>query len=70
MTVQYMYAQICFGILVAFMLGLPYASEELYSVRIFDSEVGWWRVMLAMAVLPALCQVCSCAAPCLTHAQH
>ncbi len=52
-----MSAQICFGILVAFMLGLPYASEEVFSVTILGSSIGWWRVMLAAAVLPALLQV-------------
>ena len=49
--------QICFGILVAFMLGLPYASEELFSVAFLGKTLGWWRVMLAAAVVPALLQV-------------
>ena len=56
-TVPCMHLQICTGILVAFIIGLPYASEDLYSVHILHSKVGWWRVMLATAVLPALCQV-------------
>ena len=49
--------QICLGILVAFMLGLPYASEEVFSVTVLGRSIGWWRVMLAAAVLPALLQV-------------
>ena len=54
--------QICTGILVAFILGLPYASEDLFSIHILHSDIGWWRVMLASAVLPALCQASTCVA--------
>ncbi len=62
LTLWCMHAQICTGILAAFILGLPYASEDLFSVHILHSDIGWWRVMLATAVLPAFCQASSCVA--------
>jgi len=62
LTLWDMHVQICTGILAAFVLGLPYASEDLFSVHILRSDIGWWRVMLATAGLPALCQASLCVA--------
>ena len=47
---------ICLGILTALALGLP-LEHGVHSVTLFGTSVAWWRVMLGLAVLPAVAQV-------------
>lgn len=45
------------GIMIAYVVGLPYSSGlETHWVPLFG-EVYWWRVMLGAAVVPALIQL-------------
>ena len=48
---------VCTGSLVAFVIGLPYASKTAYALNIGGVEVAWWRAMQALGILPALLQV-------------
>lgn len=48
---------VCVGILVAFVIGLPYDGKEA-TVQLLDHDTAWWRVMFAIGLLPAAMQVC------------
>lgn len=48
---------ICLGILVALAVGLP-LEHGMHSISLFGSSVAWWRIMLGLAVVPAVAQVC------------
>ncbi|KAK9863462.1 hypothetical protein WJX84_005596 [Apatococcus fuscideae] len=50
---------VCTGSLVAFVIGLPYASKTAYALNIGGVEVAWWRAMQALGILPALLQAVS-----------
>ena len=54
-----MYVQvfICVGILVAYLVGLPYRNNMPQHAYIGGSDVAWWRVMLALGLIPAALQV-------------
>ena len=48
---------ICVGILVAYLVGLPYRDNTAQHAYIGGSDVAWWRVMLAFGLIPAALQV-------------
>lgn len=48
---------ICVGILVAYLVGLPYRDNIAQHAYIGSSDVAWWRVMLAFGLIPAALQV-------------
>ena len=50
---------ICVGILVAYLVGLPYRNNTPQHAYIGGSDVAWWRVMLALGLIPAALQVLS-----------
>ena len=52
---------ICVGILVAYLVGLPYRNNTPQHAYIGGSDVAWWRVMLALGLIPAALQVLSLA---------
>ncbi len=52
---------ICVGILVAYLVGLPYRNNTAQHAYIGGSDVAWWRVMLAFGLIPAALQVQPCA---------
>lgn len=54
---------ICIGILVAYLLGLPYRNNTAQHAYIGGSDVAWWRVMLAFGLIPAALQVVHCTRP-------
>ncbi|CAL5223439.1 g5955 [Coccomyxa viridis] len=47
---------ICVGILVAYLVGLPYRNNTPQHAYIGGSDVAWWRVMLALGLIPAALQ--------------
>ncbi len=47
---------VCVGILVAYIAGLPYDSNEPFAVTLFGRCVAWWRIIFGLGVLPALLQ--------------
>lgn len=53
---------ICVGILVAYLVGLPYMHNEPVSVGSGKAQVAWWRVMLAIGMIPAALQAKPCMA--------
>jgi hypothetical protein len=44
------------GIVISYMVGAPYESH-LRFLPLLGFQVAWWRIMLGLAVLPALIQV-------------
>lgn len=48
---------ICVGILVAYLVGLPYISNQPAAINLGKAHIAWWRVMLAIGMLPAAAQV-------------
>ena len=48
---------VCVGILLAFVIGLPYDGKEA-TVHLLGEETAWWRVMFALGLVPATMQVC------------
>lgn len=54
---------VCVGILVAFVIGLPYDGKEA-TVQLLGHDTAWWRVMFAVGVIPAAMQVCLLAPAC------
>ena len=50
---------ICLGILVAYLIGLPYISDKPQALHIGSHDIAWWRIMLAFGMLPAAAQVTS-----------
>ncbi|KAL3148888.1 hypothetical protein ABBQ32_001758 [Trebouxia sp. C0010 RCD-2024] len=46
---------VCVGILVAFVIGLPYDGKEA-TVQLLGYDTAWWRVMFAIGLLPATMQ--------------
>ena len=48
---------ICVGILVAYLVGLPYRNNMPQHAYIGGSDVAWWRIMLALGLIPAALQV-------------
>ena len=55
---------ICVGILVAYLVGLPYRHNTPQHAYIGGSDVAWWRVMLALGLIPAALQVLHFTFPC------
>jgi hypothetical protein len=57
--------QVCInaGILLAYCAGIPY-EQGFSGFDVLGGNVwlAWWRVMLALALLPAVLQVCVCVA--------
>ena len=47
---------ICAGILVAYIVGLPYDANQPFAVSLFGRCVAWWRVIFGLGVVPALLQ--------------
>lgn len=47
---------ICVGILVAYIVGLPYDSNQPFAVSLFGRCVAWWRVIFGLGIVPALLQ--------------
>lgn len=54
---------VCVGILVAYIVGLPYDSDEPFAVTLFGRCVAWWRIIFGLGVLPALLQARSLRCP-------
>lgn len=48
---------ICLGILIAYVLGLPYAGNKEVHIRVAGHRIEWWRIMVAAAAVPAAVQV-------------
>ncbi|KAK9819874.1 hypothetical protein WJX72_003513 [[Myrmecia] bisecta] len=48
---------ICVGILLAYVVGLPYSGKQPYDLHIGQSAVAWWRVMFGLALIPAFVQL-------------
>lgn len=48
---------ICVGILVAYLVGLPYSDNQAAVLPLGSGEVAWWRVMLAIGIIPAASQM-------------
>ena len=48
---------VCIGSLVAFVIGLPYASKTDYRLGMGAIDIAWWRAMQAAGIIPALLQV-------------
>ena len=58
-------AFICVGILVAYLVGLPYQHNTPQAVTLGGSTVSWWRIMFIIGLIPAISQVCiSAIMPC------
>ncbi|KAK9919103.1 hypothetical protein WJX75_009435 [Coccomyxa subellipsoidea] len=49
-------AFICVGILVAYLVGLPYQHNEPQTVAVASHLVSWWRVMFLFGIVPAVLQ--------------
>ncbi|BDA46904.1 Plastidic glucose transporter 4 [Coccomyxa sp. Obi] len=49
-------AFICVGILVAYLVGLPYRHNEPQTVVVASHLVSWWRIMFLFGVVPAILQ--------------
>ena len=47
---------ICMGILVAYIVGLPYDANQPFAVSLFGRCVAWWRIIFGLGVVPALLQ--------------
>ena len=56
-------AFICVGILVSYLLGLPYQHNMPQAVTLAGAHVSWWRPMFLFGVLPAIAQVPGCSTP-------
>lgn len=54
---------ICVGILVAYLVGLPYMNNKAAELPLGSGGVAWWRVMLAIGIIPAASQVCTPSTP-------
>jgi hypothetical protein len=52
-----MQAFICVGILVAYLVGLPYQHNTPQSIPLAGADVSWWRLMFLFGVVPAIMQV-------------
>lgn len=52
---------VCVGILLAFVIGLPYDGKEA-TVHLLGNDTAWWRVMFGLGLVPSIMQVC-----CLMH---
>ena len=50
---------ICVGILVAYIVGLPYDANQSFAVSLFGRCVAWWRIIFGLGVVPALLQACT-----------
>ena len=50
---------ICVGILVAYIVGLPYDANQPFAVSLFGRCVAWWRIIFGLGIVPALLQACS-----------
>lgn len=48
---------VCVGILLAFIIGLPYDGKEA-TVPLLGNDTAWWRVMFGLGLVPAIMQVC------------
>lgn len=57
-----MQAFICVGILLAYLVGLPYQHNEPQQIVIGSEAVSWWRIMFLFGIAPAVLQV---SLPCL-----
>ena len=47
---------VCVGILLAFVIGLPYDGQRAYT-DLLGHDLAWWRVMFGLGMVPALTQV-------------
>lgn len=47
---------VCVGILLAFLVGLPYDGREA-TVHLLGHDTAWWRVMFALGLVPGIMQV-------------
>lgn len=54
---MHMQAFICVGILLAYLVGLPYQHNEPQHVVVGSEAVSWWRVMFLFGIAPAVLQV-------------
>ena len=52
-----MQAFICVGILVAYLVGLPYQHNTPQAIALGGRSVSWWRVMFLFGIIPAVLQV-------------
>ena len=50
-------AFICVGILMAYLVGLPYQYNTPQAVTLFGATVSWWRIMFIIGLVPAVLQV-------------
>lgn len=51
-----MQLSLCIGILVAYLLGIPY-EHDISTIELGSWEVSWWRVVLFLGILGSLTQV-------------
>lgn len=47
------------GILSGYLIAIPYGFK-FAEFTIYGVVIAWWRVMLALAIIPAIVQVCEC----------
>ena len=47
------------GILVSYLLGLPYQHNTPQAITLGGADISWWRPMFLFGVLPAIAQVLS-----------
>lgn len=47
---------ICIGILVAYLVGLPYINNQPAALDLGSAHIPWWRAMLAIGIIPAASQ--------------
>ncbi len=45
------------GILVAYLVGLPYQHNEPQTATVGSHTVAWWRIMFLFGLIPAVLQV-------------
>jgi hypothetical protein len=50
-------AFICVGILLAYIVGLPYQHNEPQHVTVGGQDFSWWQVMFLAGIVPAVLQV-------------
>ena len=48
------------GILMAYVIGLPYDKHPRAAFDVGSHSLSWWRIMFLSAVIPAVLQVGSC----------
>ena len=48
------------GILMAYIIGLPYDKHPRAAFAVGSHSLSWWRIMFLSAVIPAVLQVGMC----------